>query len=84
VIRRVRAPTLLLHGAQDRLVSIQSARATARLRPDWTFRVLEGVGHLGELEVPERFVEEVDAWLAGPGRTALDAASGAEPSAAAG
>jgi pimeloyl-ACP methyl ester carboxylesterase len=84
VIRRVRAPTLLLHGAQDRLVSILSARAAARLRPDWTFRVLEGVGHLGELEVPERFVEEVDAWLAGPGRAALDAASGAEPRAAAG
>jgi pimeloyl-ACP methyl ester carboxylesterase len=84
VLRRVNAPTLLLHGAQDRLVSILSARAAARLRPDWAFRVLDGVGHLGELEAPERFVEEVDAWLAGPGRAALEAASGAEPRAAAG
>jgi pimeloyl-ACP methyl ester carboxylesterase len=73
----------MLHGAEDRLVSIFSARATAGLRPDWTFRVLDGVGHLGELEAPERFVEEVDAWLAGPGRAALEAASGAGPRAAA-
>jgi pimeloyl-ACP methyl ester carboxylesterase len=84
VIRRVRAPTLLLHGAQDRLVSILSARAAARLRSDWTFRVLDGVGHLGELEAPERFVEEVETWFAGPGRVALEAASGAGRRAAAG
>jgi pimeloyl-ACP methyl ester carboxylesterase len=82
-IRRVRAPTLLLHGTQDRLVSVLSARATARLRPDWTFRLLDGVGHLGELEAPEQFVESVDRWLEGPGRVALDAASGAGPRAAA-
>jgi pimeloyl-ACP methyl ester carboxylesterase len=82
-IRRVRAPTLLLHGTQDRLVSVLSARATARLRPDWTFRVLDGVGHLGELEAPEQFAETVDGWLEGPGRVALDAASSAGPRAAA-
>lgn len=84
IIRRVQAPTLLLHGAQDRLVSIFSARAAADLRPDWVFRVLDGVGHLGELEAPERFAQSVDAWLAGPGRAALVAASGAGRRAAAG
>ncbi|MGH2682185.1 MAG: alpha/beta fold hydrolase [Actinomycetota bacterium] len=84
VIRRVEAPTLLLHGAQDRLVSLLSARAAARLRPDWTFRVLDGVGHLGELEAPEQFAGAVDSWLDGPGRAALDAASDAGPRAAAG
>jgi pimeloyl-ACP methyl ester carboxylesterase len=83
VIRRVRAPTLLLHGDQDRLVSLLSARAAARLRPDWTFRVLKGVGHLGQLEAPERFAEAVEAWLDGPGRVALEDASAAEPRAAA-
>jgi pimeloyl-ACP methyl ester carboxylesterase len=83
VIRRVHAPTLLLHGDQDRLVSLLSARAAARLRPDWTFRVLKGVGHLGQLEAPERFAEAVEAWLDGPGRVALEAASLAEPRAAA-
>lgn len=83
VIRRVRAPTLLLHGDQDRLVSLLSARAAARLRPDWKFRVLKGVGHLGQLEAPERVAEAVEAWLDGPGRVALEAASAAEPRAAA-
>jgi pimeloyl-ACP methyl ester carboxylesterase len=75
VIRRVHAPTLMMHGAQDRLVSILSAQATARLRPDWTFRVLDGVGHLAELEVPERFADMVTSWLEGKGRAALEVAS---------
>lgn len=75
VIRRVHAPTLLMHGAQDRLVSILSAKATARLRPDWTFRVLAGVGHLAEVEAPERFADVVASWLEGEGRLALEAAS---------
>jgi pimeloyl-ACP methyl ester carboxylesterase len=75
VIRRVQAPTLMMHGAQDRLVSVLSAKATAHIRPDWTFRVLAGLGHLAELEAPERFADVVGTWLEGKGRPALEAAS---------
>lgn len=86
VIRRVEAPTLLIHGARDRLVSLLSARAAARLRPDWTFRVLGGVGHVAPLEAPERLADVIARWFGGPGRAALEAASrgaGAPPAATA-
>ncbi len=77
VIQAVRAPTLLVQGDADRLVPIASALAVAQAKPDWTLAVLEGVGHVPQLEVPDRFVEVVTDWFHGPGRAALDAASAA-------
>lgn len=74
VIRQAGAPTLLVHGDGDRLVSVVSARAAARMRPDWTFRELPGVGHLPMLEAPERLAGLLTEWLDGPGRHAVAAA----------
>lgn len=62
-LRAVRAPTLLIHGTGDRLVSIGLAHAAARLRPDWTLEVLDGVGHTPQLEDPVRFVAAVERFL---------------------
>jgi pimeloyl-ACP methyl ester carboxylesterase len=62
-IRRVQAPTLLVHGDHDRLVSMAAAAAAASLRPDWSFRVLANTGHIPQLERPETFVEVVEGWL---------------------
>ena len=59
----VRAPTLLVHGDSDRLVPLAAAGALADLRPDWTFEVLDGVGHVPQLEDPERFARVTGAWL---------------------
>jgi pimeloyl-ACP methyl ester carboxylesterase len=59
----VRAPTLLVHGDSDRLVPLAAAKALADLRPDWTFEVQGGVGHVPQLEDPERFVRVAGAWL---------------------
>lgn len=56
-------PTMLIHGAEDRLVSIEAARALATDRPDWTSEFLPGVGHVPQLEVPELFAEHVGAWV---------------------
>ncbi len=63
VIHRVSQPTLLIHGAEDRLVSTASARWAARERPDWTYVELEGVGHVPMLEVPETFSAVATGWL---------------------
>jgi pimeloyl-ACP methyl ester carboxylesterase len=68
VIGSVTAPTLLVHGSGDRLVPIGSGRNLARLRPDWTFEVFEDIGHVPQIEDPERFAATVTAWLEGPGR----------------
>ncbi len=75
VIGSVTAPTLLLHGSGDRLVPLGSSRNVARLRPDWTFEVLDGIGHVPQIEDPDRFAATVTAWLDGPGRPAAAAAS---------
>jgi pimeloyl-ACP methyl ester carboxylesterase len=74
LIQAVTAPTLLVQGDADRLAPVGSAMAVARAKPDWTLEVLEGVGHVPQLEVPDRFVEVVGRWLDGPGHAAVSAA----------
>jgi pimeloyl-ACP methyl ester carboxylesterase len=61
-LRRVRAPTLLMHGARDRLVSVINARAVARRREDFSFAELPTQGHTPMLEAPGEFVERVLSW----------------------
>jgi pimeloyl-ACP methyl ester carboxylesterase len=70
-IRQVQAPTLLIHGDHDALVSLEAAAAVASLRPDWSFRVLANTGHIPQLERPESFVELVGGWLKKPQPAAL-------------
>lgn len=62
-IRGVRAPTLLIHGESDRLVSVSAAGWAAAVRPDWSFRVLADTGHVPQLERPREFVRLVEHWL---------------------
>ena len=63
LIHRISAPTLLVHGSEDRLVSVDSARWAAAQRPDWTYEEMEGVGHVPMLEAAERFAELATEWL---------------------
>jgi pimeloyl-ACP methyl ester carboxylesterase len=65
MLERIEGPTLLIHGTRDRLVPIGFARAAARSCPGWNSVFLEGVGHVPQLEVPERFTEVVEDWLRG-------------------
>jgi glycerol-3-phosphate dehydrogenase len=69
LVGHITAPTLLMHGAHDRIVSPRSAHALAALRPDWEFELIEDAGHIPMLEVPGAFVDLVGAWL---GRIATD------------
>ncbi|MGV9215895.1 alpha/beta fold hydrolase [Micromonospora sp. RB23] len=48
----VRAPTLVVGGRQDRLVDVRVAPQTARVIPDSRLLMLDGVGHVAQLEVP--------------------------------
>ena len=64
LIHRVGAPTLLIHGAEDRLVSVDSARWAASERPCWEYVEMDGVGHVPMLEASEQFVSVVSDWLA--------------------
>ncbi len=61
-LRRVQAPTLILHGARDRLVPVESARAVARFRNDFRYEELADEGHTPMLEAPEAFAARVLAF----------------------
>jgi pimeloyl-ACP methyl ester carboxylesterase len=63
IIGRVRVPTLIVQGAADRLVRVDAALDAHRERPDWDLQVLDDVGHIPMLEVPDRFLEVVETWL---------------------
>jgi len=62
--RAIDVPVLLLHGDEDRLVHIASARAAAAANPSWRFEVAQGIGHVPQLEAPEWTAEHVLSWLA--------------------
>ena len=62
--RRVKAPTLVIHGDKDRLIPIASARDLVRRLPEWQLEVLEGVGHVPMMETPEQFLRVLNPWLA--------------------
>jgi pimeloyl-ACP methyl ester carboxylesterase len=63
MVRRVRAPTLIVNGKRDRLVRLSAALALAAERPDWQIEVLDDVGHVPQLERPEQFLAVVEPWL---------------------
>jgi pimeloyl-ACP methyl ester carboxylesterase len=60
----IRVPVLLVQGDVDRLVPVAAARDIARRHPDWRYLELAGVGHVPQLQVPERLAEELLGWLA--------------------
>ena len=62
-IRDLRIPTLVLWGERDRLIPLQSARRFAQDIPGAQLVVLEGLGHVPQLEDAPRSVAEVQRFL---------------------
>ena len=60
----ISVPVLLVHGDRDRLVPVAAARDIARRHPSWRYLELADVGHVPQLQVPERLAEDVLSWLA--------------------
>jgi pimeloyl-ACP methyl ester carboxylesterase len=61
--RGVAAPTLVIGGRQDRLVDVRVAPQVARAVPDGRLLILEGVGHVAQMEVPRTVARAVVALL---------------------
>jgi len=61
--RRVAVPTLVIGGWQDKLVDVRVAPQTARLMPDSRLLMLDGVGHVAQMEVPRTVARAVVALL---------------------
>jgi pimeloyl-ACP methyl ester carboxylesterase len=62
-LHRVAAPTLVLWGAQDRIVTPDYGRAYAARIAGARFQAIDEAGHHPELERPERFVDAVASFL---------------------
>ena len=70
-LRRVRVPTLVMHGRADCLVLPRAAEITGGLIPHAELSLYEGCGHSLFFEADERFNEELAAhvaasWAASP------------------
>ena len=60
---RIAAPSLMVWGASDRVVTPEYGRAYARLIPGSRLALIERAGHHPEIEQPKAFVERVAAFL---------------------
>jgi pimeloyl-ACP methyl ester carboxylesterase len=67
VARRITAPTLVIGGTMDRLVDTRVAPQVARAIDDSRLLLLEGVGHVAQMEVPDLVARAVVAMLDGVG-----------------
>ncbi len=64
LLRRIRAPTLLLWGERDAMIPIGNAADYLRLIPDSRLVALPGLGHVPQEEAPARSLAPVLAFLA--------------------
>jgi pimeloyl-ACP methyl ester carboxylesterase len=62
-LTRIAAPTLVLWGASDRIVTTEYGRDYAALIPGARFVVIDGAGHHPEIEQPEAFVDHVTNFI---------------------
>ena len=63
LLASVNVPTLVIHGEQDAIVSLDEARAAAAGLPRGELLVLPGVGHLTNLEDPPAFTAALRGFL---------------------
>jgi pimeloyl-ACP methyl ester carboxylesterase len=63
VARRIPVPTLVIGGTLDRLVDTRVAGQVAQVIPDSRLLMLEGVGHVAQMEVPDLVARAVVAML---------------------
>jgi pimeloyl-ACP methyl ester carboxylesterase len=59
----IEAPTLVVHGTEDRMLDVVNGRLIGAAIPDARLEILDGVGHLFFWEQPERSAELVRDFL---------------------
>lgn len=64
IVRSIDVPTLVFSGERDRLVRARSIRNMCELNPRFELRSWADVGHVAQLEVPERVLHEIDRFFA--------------------
>ena len=76
VVRAAERPALVVHGAHDQLVPLASAREAVKGHPNWELVVFDDLGHIPQMEAPDRWLDAVGRWLDRPrGRAREEAAA---------
>jgi pimeloyl-ACP methyl ester carboxylesterase len=60
----IRCPVLVIHGRRDRFVPARYAEVALAAHHSWRGRILPGVGHVPQMERPDRWLAEVADWFA--------------------
>lgn len=68
VLRRMRAPALVLSGAHDTIIPPRRHEFMAELIPHAEYKVLENAGHMPLLESPAEVTAALKPWLCAPFR----------------
>ena len=63
MVRQIEAPTLVVHGLEDHIVSPTSVEWLCRLRPDWRLIQMEDTGHTPQIDAPVRLLSTIRPWL---------------------
>lgn len=63
VLHEQQIPVFIVHGADDLIVPPANSRRLAAQLPGATLAMWPGVGHMPQEEAPQRFVDEVAAFL---------------------
>ena len=75
-LQEIVTPTLILVGERDDRDNLAIASILEDELPNATKRVVEGCGHLMNLEAPALFERLVVSWFGGPGRTPASGSTG--------
>jgi pimeloyl-ACP methyl ester carboxylesterase len=65
MIRRITAPTLVIQGVSDPIVSPTAVDRICTLRPDWDHVRMFDTGHTPQIDAPGRFLDVLMPWLIG-------------------
>ena len=63
MIREIKAPTLVVQGLADPIVSPTWVEWACSLRSDWELVQLDGTGHTPQIDAPVRLLSVVEPWL---------------------
>lgn len=71
MIRAITAPTLVVQGVSDHIVSPTAVEWLCSLRPDWVLVQLEDTGHTPQMDAPLRTLDVILPFLRGDAAEAL-------------
>lgn len=63
VLRDAKFPVLMIHGALDPVIPMDTILAQTAFSPDLQIEILEGIGHMGHLEAPKECLQLIVSFL---------------------